>query len=101
MDILRKNTVIKLITGSLIVLMLLGCKTHKIVSENVVSESKETFERTELVVKEYPFKLESIHKVIFDSIGYIVPIKLIIKKNGVVGEILLNNKELKLSLIHI
>lgn len=98
MDILRGNTVIKLVAVSLIVITLLGCKTHKIVSENTVSESKETFNRTELVVKEQPFKLESVQQVVFDSIGDIIPIKLIIKKNGVVGEILLNNKELKYTL---
>jgi len=97
MDIHWRDTgkrLIKLITGTLIVLMLLGCKTHKKVSENIVSESVETSERVEILTKENPYKIVMTETVVFDTIGNIVPLELSIIKNDVIGKVTLSNNEL-------
>ena len=97
MDIHWRDTgkrLIKLITGTLIVLMLLGCKTHKKVSENIVSESVETSERVEILTKENPYKIVMTESVVLDTIGNIVPLELSIIKNDVIGKFTLSNNEL-------
>jgi len=97
MDIHWRDTgkrLIKLITGTLIVLMLLGCKTHKKVSENIVSESVETSERVEILTKENPYKIVMTETVVLDTIGNIVPLELSIIKNDVIGKVTLSNNEL-------
>jgi len=79
---------------------LVGCKAKKVISENIATESIERSEKIEKIVVQEPYKMEVKEEIHFDTIGEIKikPIRISIKKDNIVGEVVIENNEITYSL---